>query len=782
MPVLFLLLSSISCFVPVVAKSPALRAHVNMEAEAGGERVGESLIFTDRFEAPPVLWRSYGPFGGRVDEVEVAPTAPSTLYLGTRNGLFKSTDSAATWQRVAGDLPRRRIQDLAVDPTDSDIVYAAMRPELYKSENGGETWEELDIELSDTDYGGVTIDIDPNDSQSIKVADTEGEGILQSSDGGLTWGQLNSDYLPSIESFALLQDDRERIVASSRQDGISRFHLSSDGGITWNLAGLYLSSQQFLSLGDGVVVSIGSYFRAGALKSLDAGESWSELLIDCPVENLEDQRIYSLSEAQSGGFYAASDQGVYYISSDFESCSLISQNLILEQQPDRTVMPFSIATDPVDEDALYVGSVYAGLFETMDGGQSWTRVSQGIKATEIQAVASHPENPDVVLAAGMGTPSAASDLFWSSEDAGQSWEVKSHGLNLPGVQGIAVDSGPSAELASSHLYAVGRASVVLGGEWVDHSGVFKSEDGGSSWSESGVGVEVIPAHAERGGAFTLPPDPERHAVVIDHNGPRNESGFAEVVYVAGNALSEEDASGCSLLGHRIYKSLDAGESWDSADSGLPVSCPFEGVVQVRDIVIDPTDSSTLYAGTYAFREVISSETNYPENGVFKSIDGGATWELKSNGIPMMGGEESEGHWDINALAISESDPNTLYAIAEEAYYSGLGDDGPETIWYPSVVYKSVDSGASWFEANDGIPSASQIQAIEVDPSDPDVVYVTSTPNVYRTTDGGTSWLPYGEIEKISGAKRLELSGSGKNSVLYVGGFGGVFRSERGQSQ
>jgi photosystem II stability/assembly factor-like uncharacterized protein len=674
-----------------------------------------------------------------------------------------------------------------LDPTNSEIVYAAIRPGLFKTTDGGDSWQKLDLPMPYKYYGSVAIDIDPNDRDVVTVADSRGEGIYQSTDGGQLWSQLNSDYLPSVESLAFSQDDRDRVIASTRLDGVTRFHVSSDGGVSWDSGGPYLDSDQILSLGEGLMLSTGSYY--GAIKSLNAGESWSELRVDCPIQDLEDQWVYSLSEAQSGGVYAASNQGVYYISSDLESCSLISQGMLSEYQQDRVVKPYSLAADPVDAGVLYVGTLYDGIFKTHDVGQSWIRASDGIKAAEIQSIASHPENSNLIFAGGMGFPTSASDSLWVSEDAGRTWQVKSQGLNLPGVQAISIDSGGSSDLASSHLFAVGRGAVVLDGQWIDHSGVFKSEDGGSSWFESGQGVEVIPEELAHRVIFGPPPDSERHAVIIDQNGLRDASGYAQTVYVSGTALSQETANGCTMTGHRIYKSLDAGESWFPADTGIPASCPEDGVVQVRDILIDPSDSNVLYAGTYVHREFFFLDASYPENGVFKSTDGGANWHLKSSGIPIMGGEASEGHWDINALAIAQSDPQTLFAVAEEAYEHYVGEEGTVvTRWYPSVVFKSSDGGESWVQANEGIPSEAQIHAVEVNPKNEDVAYVSTRssspglPDVFRTTDGGASWQPYGEVEKIAGAMRLHLGDAEDDVVLYVGGLGGVFRSESSEVQ
>src|SRR5690606_12736013 len=79
------------------------------------------------------------------------------------------------------------------------------------------------------------------------------------------------------------------------------------------------------------------------------------------------------------------------------------------------------------------------------------------------------------------------------------------------------------------------------------------------------------------------------------------------------------------------------------------------------------------------------------NGVFKSIDGGATWVNSSNGLPRFGGAGTS-HYDVLALAINPANTQILYAGATSFEYTGaLGS-----------IYKSIDGGANWFEASTGI--------------------------------------------------------------------------------
>src|SRR5437763_3475610 len=127
---------------------------------------------------------------------------------------------------------------------------------------------------------------------------------------------------------------------------------------------------------------------------------------------------------------------------------------------------------------------------------------------------------------------------------------------------------------------------------------------------------------------------------------------------------------------------------------------------ISSLVIDPQNTSTVYAGTQG-------------NGVLKSLDGGTSWNQASMGFP--------GTW-VMALAIDPQNSRTLYASV-----------------FGHGVFKSTDGGASWNAARAGLPTYDAIDGygfvpiLVIDPQHPDTVYAAigddaSTGGVYKTTD------------------------------------------------
>jgi photosystem II stability/assembly factor-like uncharacterized protein len=196
----------------------------------------------------------------------------------------------------------------------------------------------------------------------------------------------------------------------------------------------------------------------------------------------------------------------------------------------------------------------------------------------------------------------------------------------------------------------------------------------------------------------------------------------DVVWVG---TGEVNAGGGSLAydGSGMYRTADGGLTWES--KGLL------NVGSISKVLIDPNDDNTLFVG--AMGPLFRNDSN---RGVYRTTDGGATWEQK------LFVSDSTGIID---MAIHPTNSDIVYAASwERIRRPNFRQYGGET----SRLYRSLDGGDNWSEMTNGLPSNPSDKgriSIAISQSNPDVLYaryanaIGSIEGVYRTADGGDSW-------------------------------------------
>ena len=244
--------------------------------------------------------------------------------------------------------------------------------------------------------------------------------------------------------------------------------------------------------------------------------------------------------------------------------------------------------------------------------------------------------------------------------------------------GIAVDAGGSAYVTGTVSSASpGSATQTFGGRGDAQAVVFKvSPDGSQKIYETALGGNVRA---------------EGMAIAVDNAG---------AAYVAGTTTSVDFPLVWPLestLGARpLWKSTDGGATWAPLED-----LPF---AYLQALVADPITPNTLYATTR-------------DGGIFRSVDGGVTWNKASRGIATS---------RLQALAIDPLHPQVLYAATD----SGVT---------PGAVYKTVDSGNNWTIANS---ASGVVLELAVDAQNPGTVFAVWNNSVTRkTSDGGATWTP-----------------------------------------
>jgi len=313
-------------------------------------------------------------------------------------------------------------------------------------------------------------------------------------------------------------------------------------------------------------------------------------------------------------------------------------------------------------------------------------------------------------------PSQRPGTFYAASASGHLWKTENHGLtyevlfdaqDVYSIGDIAVaPSDPDILYLGS-----GEANNSRSTYWGD--GVYKSTDAGETWIHMGL--------------------PESHHIgrIVVH--PTNP----DIVYVAalGHLYSENPERG-------LYKSIDGGGTW--AQILAPeVNGKTIGVV---DVAMAPDDPDVLYAATYdKVRVPFSFDLGGPGSRVYKSTDGGESWDMLTNGLP-------QGMLGRIGIDIYRRDSNIVYLAIENANKPDMSDEEryQELLNHESSsgmidgeVYRSMDAGASWEKMSPDSVSAAGYPGyyygqIRVDPNDPEVIYVLSV-STMKSEDGGKSW-------------------------------------------
>jgi photosystem II stability/assembly factor-like uncharacterized protein len=279
------------------------------------------------------------------------------------------------------------------------------------------------------------------------------------------------------------------------------------------------------------------------------------------------------------------------------------------------------------------------------------------------------------------------------------------------------------------------------------SGVFRSTDGGESWTafRSGMpyGTGVLDLAIDLsttstlyvgtwpGGIYKSTDRGENWTAI--NNGLPSRCYFSVVAIDPVHPTTLYAGEGTE---GKLYKSIDGGARWKAIGDGLPQRNYF------HSIAIDPATPTTMYLADL--------------NGLFKSKDGGETWHPADTGI-VEGRSDNFMTKDIFAIVIDASTPSTLYAGTN----SGL--------------YKSTNGGGNWSLKTDNI-SEKYFYDIAIDPIIATTLYAASPgEGVFRSVDGGETWTRVGGDFEDHGALDIEIDPQNPPK-LFVGTYGGVFKS------
>jgi photosystem II stability/assembly factor-like uncharacterized protein len=330
------------------------------------------------------------------------------------------------------------------------------------------------------------------------------------------------------------------------------------------------------------------------------------------------------------------------------------------------------------------------------------------RCTDIAALGPKGENYTIYVA-------TASGGVWKTVNEGTTWEPIFEDHASASIGDIAV-------APSNHdiiWVGTGEANIFRSSQL--GAGIYKSTDAGKTWTHMGLTDTLTIAR-----------------IVIHPENP-------DVVYVAasGHEWTDNEERG-------VYKTTNGGQTWEK----IFYISPQAGAI---DLAMDPDNNETMYAAMWQRKRLKWNDPRnfpgYDESGIYKSTDGGATWNSINNGLP-----EAQFRGRIG-LDICLTQPNVLYALVDnyevarelteeekaDPYQSNL-----RAIIKGATVYRSNDKGETWNQMSGLTEQTLQYMMrhsgtygwvfgqIRVDPNDPDRVYIMGVP-MSVSTDGGKTF-------------------------------------------
>ena len=568
------------------------------------------------------------------DEDDCTPEKNSAIFIsndfGTSwiksssipKGVFKEIELEEGQELEEEDIDKVTV--LYVSPSDDDQIFVGTSNLLLKSNDRGSSWESLSDTFHRSDIKGLAIhpnnpniiyariglytfsdcsDVDNDDADYEESVSKYCPGIYKSTDGGESWKLLEEVTGDPSEGGVYINEynDSEIYSVFGRETFVSK-----DGGIS---SDVFLDTKEHPIIPDvGVeIITFGEseseVFMAGlqgVYRTYDNGKTWIE-----SNTGFVGSEVVDLVTSLDGTMYATTYNLGIFKSTDG------GKNWVFASFGIKNWYGMQLATHPEDPDTIFT-TTNGGVYKSTNAGKSWELIGGSDLCDDEDAggnchyhgIVVEKEAPFKVLVGSGGDQYAKEGVgLTGSEDNGESWRNSDDGF----VRDVHVSKLVIDPNNNNIFYATTQGETEYTDKVGDGAGVFKSTDRGNNWTRINNGLNSL----------------ETNVLAVDPND-------SDVLYLG----TDDDG---------IYKSINGGENWKKL---IPTAS-----FGVGDIIVDPQNSNNVYMGTVDYFRLSESRGVLGDFGVYKSTDGGTTWEEFNSGL---------NHLGVFSLELSEEN-RILYA-------------------------------------------------------------------------------------------------------------------------
>jgi photosystem II stability/assembly factor-like uncharacterized protein len=686
-------------------------------------------------------FRNVGPAltSGRVADIAVDPTNPSTYFVAVASGgVWKTTNAGTTYEPIFDSQGSYSIGCVTIDPSNHNVIWVgsgennnqrsvAYGDGVYKSEDGGKSWKNVGLEKSE--HIGM-IKVHPENSDVVYVAaygplwSAGGErGLYKTTDGGENW---------------------ELILEIDEHTGINEVHFDPT-----NPDVIYATAHQrrrhvftYVSGGPG----------SGIHKSTDGGKTWKEINKGLPakmgrigmtVSPADANTLYAVVEGEdkSGGFFRSTDKGASWVKMNKFSTS---GNYYQELVP-----------DPYDKDKVFFMNTW--LKHTEDGGKTIVDTGEDDKHVDNHCMWIDPTNTDHWIVGCDGG-------IYETHDHATTWEYKS---NLPITQfyKVAVDN----DAPFYNIYGGTQDNNSIGGpsRTMNNHGILNSDwfitNGGDGFESAidPVNPNIVYAQSQYGWLVRYDKT-NGESVGIKPQAKINDAAL-RWNWDAPLLISPHNHERLYFAANVLFRSDDMGSTWEQISGDLTQqidrnTLPVMGQVQSVDAVMK-NKSTTIYGNIVALDESpIQEGLVYvgTDDGLIQvTEDNGANWRKISSfpGVPK--------NTYVNAIVCSKHDASTVYAVFNN---HKNGDFKP-------YIMKSIDKGASWTKMSGNLPVKGSVYDIVQDHENKDLFFAGTEFGCFFSPDAGKNWTELSAGLPTIAIRDLEIQERENDLVLASFGRG-----------